>query len=297
MDKLMRGIVPALCTPFDQGGELAVGRVPALVRALLDAPVAGFFVCGSTGEGKAMTLPERKQMGETAVWEVGGAVPVILHVGGTSTENAVALARHAASIGADATASVAPIDAPNNLAAAVEHYAAIGAATDLPFYVYWLADAADPSATAGQFLEAMEPVENFAGFKFTDTNFYLFQQLVDGSGGTLNALTGPDEMCVAGMVMGSDGAIGTTYNVIPRLIVGMYDAFHRGDIRGAMAAQVKANRLISLLMRVGVLAGVKAMLGWQGIPVGEPRPPTPRLSPEGLDELRHTLDTFDFEVA
>jgi dihydrodipicolinate synthase/N-acetylneuraminate lyase len=297
MGKLIRGIVPALCTPFDEDGELAVDRVPPLIRSLLDAGVVGFFVCGSTGEGKGMTVPERKQMGEAAVREVGGAVPVMLHVGGTSTDNAVELARHAASIGADATASVAPIDAPNNLAAAVKHYAAIGAATDLPFYLYWMADAADPSATAEQFLDAMKPVRNFAGFKFTDKNFYLFQRLVDCSGGTLNAVTGPDEMCVAGMAMGSDGAIGSTYNIMPRLVVGMYDAFHSGEISSAMEAQVKVNRVLSLLFRVGVLAAIKAILGWRGTPVGEPRPPTPRLSAEGCDELKRALDTFDFEVA
>ncbi len=297
MNKLIRGIVPALCTPFDENGELAVDRVPALIRALLDVHVAGLFVCGSTGEGKAMTVPERKQMGETAVRKVSGAVPVILHVGGTSTENAVELARHAASIGADATSSVAPIDAPNNLSAAAEHYAAIGAATDLPFYVYWLADAADPSATAERFLDAMVPVPNFAGFKFTDKDFYLFQRLVDCSGGKLNALTGPDEMCAAGMAMGSDGAVGSTYNIMPRLVVGMHNAFHSGNIQNAMAAQVNLNRVISLLIRVGVLAGIKEILGWRGMPVGEPRPPTPRLSPEGRDELKRTLDTFDFEVA
>ena len=207
------------------------------------------------------------------------------------------LARHAASVGADATSSVAPIDAPNNLSAAAKHYATISAATDLPFYVYWLADAADPSATAEGFLDAMVSVRNFAGFKFTDKDFYLFQRLVNCSAGNLNALTGPDEMCVAGMAMGSDGAVGSTYNIMPRLVVGMHDAFHSGDTQSAMAAQVKVNRVISLLIRVGVLGGIKEILGWRGTPVGEPRPPTPRLSPEGRDELKRTLDTFDFEVA
>ena len=297
MGKLIRGIIPALVTPFDEEGELAIGRVPALIRSLLDAGAAGFFVCGGTGEGSAMSVPERKQMGEAAVREVGGAVPVILHVGGTSTQNGVELARHAAAVGADGTASVAPIDAPGDLPAAVDHYAAIGAATDLPFYVYWLASSADRRSTAEQFLEAMQPVENFAGFKFTDTNFYVFQQLVDCSGGKLNAVSGPDEMCVAGMAMGSDGAIGSTYNIMPRLFVEMYEAFHAGKIDRAMAAQVQANRVISLLIRVGLLDGVKQMLGWRGLPVGGARPPATRVSPEGIEELKAGLEALDFDVS
>ena len=47
MNKLIRGIVPALCTPFDENGELAVNRVPALIRSLINTKVTGFFVCGS----------------------------------------------------------------------------------------------------------------------------------------------------------------------------------------------------------------------------------------------------------
>jgi len=297
MKKLIRGIVPALITPFDDDGELATDRVPALVGHLLEAGARGFFVCGTTGEGKAMTVPERKDMVEAAVRDVAGAVPVIAHVGATTTENAVELAKHAESIGADATASVAPIEAPKNLPAAAEHYSAIGAATELPFYVYWVAASADQAVTAEQFLEAMASVPNFAGVKFTDTNFYLFQQLVACSEGKINAVTGPDEMCLAGMVMGSDGAIGSTYNIMPRLFISMYDAFHSGDIRAAMPKQVQANRVISFLIRMGVLAGLKAILGWRGIPVGTPRPPMPSASPEALGELKRFLEGLDYEVA
>ena len=297
-EKLASGILPALCTPFDDSGQqVAVERVPALVDALLKAEAAGFFVCGGTGEGKSMTVAERKQMAEAAISAVSDAVPVILQVGATSTENGVELARHAASIGADAVASVAPIDQPHDLDAAVHHYTAIGAASDLPFYVYWLAQTADKNVTAEQYLEAMADVPNFTGIKFTDTNFFMFQQLVDLSDGKLNMITGPDEMCVAGMVMGSDAAIGSTYNVLPRLFVQMRRDFESGDIRDAMEAQKHANRVIRLMFRAGgVLPSIKAILGWCDIPVGPPREPFQPLTSEGEQILRHGLAHLEFEI-
>ncbi len=296
--KTARGILPALCTPFDDSGQhLAVERVPALVRALLDAGSTGLFVCGGTGEGGSMSVSERKQMAETTVREVDGSVPIILQVGATSTENAVELARHAASVRADAAASVAPVDRPNDLAAAVEHYAAIGAATDLPFYVYWIAATADRSITAPEYLQAMQTVPNFAGIKFTDPNFYFFQQLVALTSGQINAITGPDEMCLAGMVMGSDAAIGTTYNIMPRLFLQMRRDFEAGHIRPAMQAQTRANQVISILARLDILAGVKAMLGWRGTPVGPPRPPRRTIPAAEQDQLRQELDALEFEVA
>ena len=244
-----------------------------------------------------MSLPERKQMAEVVVAEVAGAVPLILQVGATSTDNAVELARHATGLAIDAVASVAPVDRPNDLQAAAEHYATIGAATDLPFYVYWLEATADAKVTPPQYLEAMSGVPNFTGLKFTDRNFFFFQQLIQLSGGRINAITGPDELCLPGMVMGSDAAIGSTYNIMPGLFVHMRREFEAGRIRPAMEAQARANRVIPALIEAGVLPAIKAVLGWRGIPVGPTRPPLAPLSAAAESRLRERLDALEFEVA
>lgn len=297
-EKIAHGIWPALCTAFDDtGDEIDAERVRHLVRHLIDTGIDGFFVCGGTGEGAFLSVPERKQMAAVVADEASSAVPLILQVGATSTDNAVELARHAAAFKSiDAVASVAPVDLPNDLEAAVEHYSAIGAATDLPFYVYWLAATADKRVTADQFLEAMKAVPNFAGVKFTDTNLYLFQQLIDVSRGRINSISGPDEMCVAAMVMGADAAIGSTYNIMPKLYLSMRRAFELGDIQAAMKAQVKANRLISYLLGIGVLAGIKVMLGWRGLTLGPPRAADP-LTPAVAQRLRDFVEDLDYEIA
>ena len=296
--KLARGILPALCTPFDDsGGSLAPERISLLIRGLLDRGVNGFFACGGTGEGGAMTVAERKQMAELTLKEVAGAVPVIVQVGATATENAVELAKHAAATGAPAVGSVAPIDNPNNLAAAAKHYSAIGAAVDIPFYVYWLAREAQNDVSADEFLEAMRSVPNFSGIKFTDTNLYFFQRLIDLTNGEINAISGPDEICLAAMVMGSDAAIGSTYNVMPKIFVNMRQAFEIGDMRQAMDLQLHANRVITVLIAHGVMASIKAVLGWRGTPVGPPRAPHKPLDGQGADSLRAALEDLDFEVS
>ena len=297
MAKLAHGIWPALCTAFDDSGDCVdPSRQRALVRALIDTGIQGFFVCGGTGEGKAMSVAERKDVAEVVAAEVSGAVRIIVQVGATSTDNAVELAQHAAQIsGIDGVASVAPVDAPNDLQAAAEHYAAIGAATDLPFFVYWLAREADGSATADRFLEAMQAVPNFAGVKFTDYNLYLFGQLVDRSAGELNLISGPDEMALPAMVMGADAAIGTTFNIMPRLYLQMRRAFDEGDLATARACQVRANRVIRLLIETGPLPGVKQLLADRGTPIGPPRV-FPALDEEGRAMLRSGLGQLDFEV-
>ena len=297
-DKLARGIWPALVTPFtDDGNGVATARVDPLIRHLLDAGAQGFFVCGGTGEGVAMTVDERKAMTEATVASVAGAVPLIFQVGATSTDHAVELARHAAQTGADAVASVAPLDHPNDLRAAVEYYKAIGAATALPFYVYWIAGTADQSVTAEQYLEAMATVPNFSGIKFTDSNLFFFQRLIELSAGEINAISGPDELCLPAMVMGSDAAIGSTFNVMPRIFVAMRHAFETGDIRRAMDLQLQANRVIAVLIAHGVMWSVKTILGWRGPHVGPPRAPHAKLDASGAQSLRSALERLDFEIS
>lgn len=295
--RLATGIWPALCTAFtDDGTNIDADRQRALVDGLIADGAQGFFVCGGTGEGKAMSVPERMNVAEVVADEVAGRTPIILQVGACPTDDAVELAQHAAHVsGINAVASVAPVDAPNDLDAAIAHYRAIGAATDLPFYVYWLAGEADKNATADSFLDAMGSVPHFAGIKFTDHNLYLFGQLIDRSGGRLNAISGPDEMALPAMCMGADAAIGSTYNIMLKIYLEMRRCFDAGDLAGARTQQLHANRVIRILMEVGVMAGIKAMLGWRGTPVGPPRI-APALEADGERRLRAELDALDFAV-
>ena len=67
-NQLARGIWPALVSPFiDDGSALAPERVKPLIDHLLDMGSTGFFVCGGTGEGIAMSVPERKAMTEATI--------------------------------------------------------------------------------------------------------------------------------------------------------------------------------------------------------------------------------------
>jgi len=83
---------------------------------------------------------------------------------------------------------------------------------------------------------------------------------------------------------------------MPRIFLRMRQAFEASDVAGAMEAQAQANQLIAVLMSVGVLAGIKAMLGWRGLPVGPPRAAEP-LTSDGETTLRDFVDGLEFAVA
>jgi N-acetylneuraminate lyase len=167
---LFSGVIPALLTPHTESGELDTASIAPLVEYLIESGVNGFYVCGSTGEGMSMSVDERKRMLEGVMVACGGRVPVMVMVGACPIKDAVALAQHAHGLGVDAISTVAPgaytalglsDEAPPTFDASIAYFTAVGAATPLPFYPYWLSSigSLDPRA----FLEAMRPVPTFAG--------------------------------------------------------------------------------------------------------------------------------------
>ena len=162
--------------------------------------------------------------------------------------------------------------------------------------VYWIARTAAAGVTAEQFLAAMAAVPNFSGLKFTDSNFYLFQRLVQLGGDRLNLISGPDEICLGGMVAGSDAAIGSTYNIMPKLFLEMRRYFEASDIRPAMALQARANEVIATLFHFDLLGAVKEILTMRGLPVGPARPPHIPLDEAARTALGRALDDLGFAV-
>ena len=61
-------------------------------------------------------------------------------------------------------------------------------------------------------------------------------------------LNGPDESMLSGLVMGADGAIGTTYNLMPATACRIYSNFKKNDVTEALNQQHKLNRCIDILL-------------------------------------------------
>ena len=68
----LHGLNTAIFTPFDDNGNVDIGRFEALLNWQIDVGVTGFFVCGSTGEGLYLSPEERRLMAEAAVQIVAG---------------------------------------------------------------------------------------------------------------------------------------------------------------------------------------------------------------------------------
>lgn len=277
--KNYQGVYAALMTPFKADGSVDYDALQVLADHCINSGLTGLYVGGSTGEGFLLTEEERMEVFRVVGKHMAGKCNLFAHVGAISTDSAVRMAKVAEESGFDAVSAVAPFYYSFPLEAIKTYYSDIMHATTLPMLMYNFPN-------AGGFNGMLDVVNSFIqddkllGIKHTSQNLFELEQFkhLDRD---LVVFNGFDEMLVAGLSMGADGGIGSTYNFMPRIILDIYNSFNQGDIAAAQKAQDKANRIISAMIPFGVFQMEKEILTNLGLPVGECRKPFLPLSAEG----------------
>ena len=136
-----RGLFPAMITPFTATGELNEEGLRTSLEFNIQAGAHGFWLAGGTGESVFLSDEENRRVAEIAADQNRGRVANIMHVGTPTTARTIALAEHAASVGMEAICCVPPFFYVPSDDQVVEYYKAVGAAADLPLFVYNLPQA------------------------------------------------------------------------------------------------------------------------------------------------------------
>ncbi|XP_030158285.1 N-acetylneuraminate lyase isoform X2 [Lynx canadensis] len=269
--KKLQGLVAATITPMTEHGEINFSVIGQYVDYLVEEQgVKNIFVNGTTGEGLSLSVSERRQVAEE--WMTKGRNKldqVVIHVGALSLKESQELARHAAEIGADGIAVIAPF-----------------------FLKPW------NKVRAEELLDGIqEKIPTFQGLKFSDTDLLDFGQCVDQNRERQFAfLFGVDEQLLSALVMGATGAVGSTYNYLGKKTNQMLEAFERKDFSSALNHQFCIQRFINFVLKLGFgVSQTKAIMTLvSGIPMGPPRPPLQRASREFIDEAKARLESLDF---
>lgn len=104
----LRGSMTALVTPFDMSGAFDEETFRALVDWQVTEGTKGLVPVGTTGESPTLSHDEHKRVIEICIETAAGRAPVIAGAGSNNTHEAVDLAMHAESAGADAVLVVTP---------------------------------------------------------------------------------------------------------------------------------------------------------------------------------------------
>lgn len=291
MDNKFKGVFPALLTPFKADGSINDDSVAKLIDFNVRKGVNGFYVGGSTGEGMLLTIEERKQLFKASAEANAGRSTLIAHVGTICTDHAIEMAKYAKEVGFDAISAVAPFYYGFSYDAIKNYYLDIVRSVDIPMIIYNFPNASGFSFTKAIAEELFALSDRFIGIKHTTSDLFLLQQFKTMEANPV-VYNGWDEMFIAGLTMGADGGIGSTYNLMADKFIDIYNYFQKGDLAAARAKQSEANAVISELIKYGVFASEKAVLDAMGIPMGECRKPFRPISDEGRARMKEIAKTL-----
>ena len=296
MNQKLTGIYAALLTPFDREGRILYAALQHHVDYLVRQGIKGFYVNGTTGESFLMSGTERKKVLEAVVEANAGRATVICHCGAIGTELSADLVRHSDGLPVDAVSAVPPFYYKFSEKEILGYYFDLANASGKPFIVYNLPKYSGVVITP-EMMKQLRLNTHIQGLKFTHTDFAAIQAL-KAADPDLIIYNGFDEMCICGMAMGCDGAIGSTYNVIAPLVMRLSELCRQNDYHGALRVQYQMNALIADMTIHGKhLALTKYLISRiEGIDYGVSRKPFDELNDQEKDVAESILERLETEL-
>jgi N-acetylneuraminate lyase len=286
----MKGIFSALINTFDSSGKPAVEPLRRVIDHNINkCHVSGLYVNGSTGEN--FNLPHEYKkiiLRETAAY-TAGRLSLIAQVGCNVVEEVYELCTLAAECGYDAVSAVTPFYFSYSGDEITAYYSALADYSVLPVIIYNIPVRTSVSLTLDDFRSLLSH-KNIAGVKFTSNDFYLLE-CIRREFPEKAIFSGFDEMLLSAAVLGTDGAIGSTYNIIGHWAADVFNAASCGNIALARAYQAKINTVVGLLLKTGPIPTLKAVFNYYGIDAGDCRLP---MSPNGKKQSDNAGEIYKF---
>src|SRR3989440_4444994 len=253
---MLRGALAAALTPLRDAGEaLDEDAIVPYVDFLVAGGGDGLLALGTTGEGFLLPLEQRLRAAQLFVEASNGRLQVAVHCGAQSTWDTVQLAAHAADVGADGVAVMAPPYFTLDETELFSHFdSAARACAPTPFYVYEFAARSGYPVPVPVIERLREAAPNFRGLKVSDRPWERFAPyLIEG----LDVFVGPEALIPQGLAAGATGAVSALASAFPELVA--------AALRDPTAAELGPVR--TALERFPLQAAAKLVVACRGVPM------------------------------
>jgi len=212
---MFKGSNVALITPF-KDNNLDEENYIKLINFHLENNTNGLVPAGTTGESPTLSHKEHQRVIELCIKEVKGKIPVIAGTGSNSTEEAVALTKHAEKAGADAALIVTPYYNKPTQEGLYQHYKTINDNTSLPIIIYNIPSRCVIDMSVDTMARLFE-LKNIAGVKDATGDLNRLDQTIKKLGPEFIQLTGEDGLAFKFNRRGGVGIISVSANIAPKL--------------------------------------------------------------------------------
>ena len=281
------GVFPYLVSPTDAEGRIKSGVLALLVDDLIKAGVHGLTPLGSTGEFAYLSREQRAAVVQTTIEAAAKRVPVIAGVASTSTDDAVAQARHYQSFGADGILAILEAYFSLKDAQIESYFRAIADAVDIPVVLYTNPQFQRSDLTL-DIVARLSAHPRIGYIKDASTNTGRLLSIMNRAP-NMKVFSASAHIPAAVMLIGGVGWMAGPACIVPRQSVRLYDLCRAGKWPEAMALQRELWRINEAFARFNLAACIKAGLQLQGYAVGDPVPPQAALTASERDAVAAIL--------
>ncbi len=255
----LRGIFAPITTPFTAGGEsLALDRLNQNLSVYDKTRLAGYAVCGSTGEAILLTWDETERLfAAVAEYNAAGKL-LIAGTGVESTSETILRTRRAAQLGYAAALVRTPhyYKPAMTHAALLDYYRRVADASPIPIIVYSI-----PQFTGvevpGELVARLAEHPNICGIKESWGKLNVVKEIIAAAPKRFQTLVGAASIVDASLKLGAAGAILGVADIAPDLCAELFDAARAGQSAKAEEIQRKVTPVSQKCVSELGVAGVK----------------------------------------
>src|SRR6202049_1017237 len=283
----LQGILPPIATPFDHRGELYKVKVQHNVEKWNRTGLAGYVVCGSTGESVYLTTEEKLQLWE---WVAEYAAPDKILICGTGMESVretVALTNAAAERGYKAAMVRTPHYYKNlvhKMDTQILYFRAVADQIKVPLMIYnW------PQVTgvdiSPEAVAILSHHPNIFAIKESSGSLERGIQMIQEVQPGFQVLTGSPPILALSLAIGCAGAVLAFANAAPFTTVSIWEAHRTRDFAAATDWQRRILRAAQLVTVKYGVPGLKYAMDLNGYYGGPPALAPTAISTAAQEEI------------
>jgi 4-hydroxy-2-oxoglutarate aldolase len=287
----LQGIFAPVTTPFDHAGSLYAVKVEHNVEKWNKTALAGYVVCGSTGETPLLSAEEKCQLWGLVAKSAAPDKILIAGTGVDGVQETVCLTNRAAEMGYKAALVLTPHYFKNQMSrpeSQMVYFRAVADRAKIPVLIYNI-----PQFTgvdlSWETVVALSEHPNIVGMKDSSGNMERLMHVVCDAKEGFQLLVGSVQILLPALLMGATGGILAYANAAPYSAIAIWEAYRTREDEAARDWQRRVSRAAPFVTSKYGIPGLKHAMDLNGYYGGPPRLPLCTPTPQAKKEIEEAF--------
>ena len=285
----IKGTGVALVTPFHKDGSIDFKAFKKLVDRCIDGKVEYLVPLGTTGESATLSKNEKRAITDFVIEVVDKRVPVVLGLGGNSTQEIIEFMEEQDFSGVEAILSVSPYYNRPSQRGIFQHYKMIANECPVPVILYNVPSRTGSNIDADTTLQLANEVSNIIGIKEASGNMEKAMKIIKNKPKDFLLISGDDVLSLPIIASGGDGVISVVANAFPKDYSEMIRFCLSGNYDRARKLHYKLLDITHAIFLDGNPSGIKGLLNVLNICTENVRLPLTNVSRSTMNRLESMI--------